>query len=132
MGNGRVAYIVSIIIAAAFIYFAFTSGAFRSYALNSVENMNTSISLSQSIELFNRTRNLSEGAFVNWSLNSSNNNSVINGIRSRSRNTGNFIVNVKTLWSTINALNASVAGKNNYTSYVYNAINGTFRNITRS
>lgn len=132
MGKNRITYIVSIVIAAAFIYFALTSGAFRSYALNSVEKMNTSISLSQSMELFNRTRNLSEGAFVNWSLNGSNNNGVINTIRSHSGNTGNFISNVKTLWGTINALNASVAGKSNYTSYVYNAINGTIGNITRS
>ncbi len=127
---GAITYIVGIIIIAVFIYLALTMPSFLGFASTSVEGINTTVQTAQFSSLFNRTRNMSEGAFVNWSVNNSATNPVISKIKAASANYTNFVDNLERFWSAYQGLANLTSKAVGYGGTVYNSLKSNYDNIT--
>ncbi len=123
--NLKVAF--SIFLIAVFIYLILTNHSFTAYVENSVQNMNTSLSMGSAMEFYNKTENMTKSAFLNWSLNSSNTNAVIREVKAAS---GNTIDNIIKMWNSVQALKNATAGVVNKTSIVYSSLKSSLHNIT--
>lgn len=128
---GAITYIVGIVIIAVFIYLVVTNPSFLSYAFNAVKGINTTIpSDAQFVGLFNKTRNMSEGTFVNWSINNSASNPVISKIKAASANVTAFKNNLESFWQEYQSLRNLSSSAGNYSSTVYNSLKSKYNNVT--
>ena len=75
---------------------------------------------------------MTKGAFINWSINSSNNNSVISGIKNSSKNMTALQDNLARVWDKINSLKNISVTSVNYTSEIYENLKGTIASIKNS
>ncbi len=131
--GGKIKLVISLIVVAVFIYLIATNISFRKYTENKITNINTTLPGSnQILNFYNDTKNMTKGAFINWSINSSNNNSVIDGIKNSSKNTTALQDNLARIWNKINSLKNISVTSVNYTSEIYENLKGTLASIKNS
>ncbi len=108
-----------------FVYLVVTDPSFRSYTENSIKGINMTIPESQFIALYNSSRNMSEGQFINWSLSPGNNNQVINGLKASATDANTLISKLGGLWDAISSLKNATTP-----SQIYNSLKSNFTGMT--
>ncbi|MEM0144113.1 MAG: hypothetical protein QXL94_09290, partial [Candidatus Parvarchaeum sp.] len=117
----------SIFLIAIFIYLIITNNSFLKYVSSSIQNMNTSLSVGSAMEFYNKTENMTKGAFLNWSLNKSNTNEVIEQVKAAS---GNTIENMIKIWNSIQGLKNATMYAVNKTDEIYSTLKNSLHNIS--
>ncbi|MEM4065186.1 MAG: hypothetical protein QW582_03150, partial [Candidatus Micrarchaeaceae archaeon] len=84
-------------------------------------------SVGSAMEFYNKTENMTKGAFLNWSLNKSNTNEVIEQVKAAS---GNTIENMIKIWNSIQGLKNATMYAVNKTDEIYSTLKNSLHNIS--
>lgn len=114
---GKLKLVIALIVVAIFVYFLASNTNFRNYVGTSLTNINTSMQESQFISVYSHAKNMSEGEFINWSVNSSNTNAEIANIKNTFKNSSLEKERFGELWDSI----AYIKNSTNV-SYIYNSV----------